>query len=233
MLPAEDDAVLQFAQSILLVASALFPIVDPIGGSPVFLSLTLNYDTKTRRLLSGRIAINSFILLVASFAIGSHVLSFFGISLPVVQVGGGMVVVAAGWALLKKKDETDRDAVGRTVSGTNVLRDAFYPLTLPLTVGPGSISIAITLGANEPHHLGADLLAILAAAIGCAFLAATIYLCYAFADRLAAVMGPTGTNVIVKLSSFLLVCIGVQIIWNGVSQLLRSLSAFAGPAMTH
>ncbi len=144
-----------------------------------------------------------------------------------------MVVVAAGWALLKKKDETDRDAVGRTVSGTNVLRDAFYPLTLPLTVGPGSISIAITLGANEPHHLGADLLAILAAAIGCAFLAATIYLCYSFADRLAAVMRPTGTNVIVKLSSFLLVCIGVQITWNGVSQLLRSLPAFAGPAMTH
>jgi len=223
--------VLQLAQSILLVVSALFPIVDPIGGSPVFLSLTLNYDRKTRRLLSRRIAINSFILLVTSFAIGSHVLSFFGISLPVVQVGGGMVVVAAGWALLKKKDEDDRNAVGRTVSGTDVLRDAFYPLTLPLTVGPGSISIAITLGANQTHHFGASLLAILAAAVGCAFLAATIYLCYAFADRLAAVMGPTGTNVIVKLSSFLLVCIGVQIIWNGVSQLLSSLPVFAGSAM--
>ncbi|HTR24137.1 MAG TPA: MarC family protein [Terriglobales bacterium] len=224
---------LQFAQSILLVASALFPIVDPIGGSPVFLSLTLNYDTKTRKLLSRRIAINSFILLVASFAIGSHVLSFFGISLPVVQVGGGLIVVAAGWALLKKKDETDRDAVGRTVSSMDVLRDAFYPLTLPLTIGPGSISIAITLGANEPHHIGAGLLAILAAAIGSAFLAASIYLCYAFADRLAAVMGPTGMNVIVKLSSFLLVCIGVQIVWNGVSQLLRSLPQIAGPGMPH
>lgn len=224
---------LQLAQSILLVVSALFPIVDPIGGSPVFLSLTLNYDTKTRRLLSRRIAINSFILLLASFAIGSHVLSFFGISLPVVQVGGGMVVVAAGWALLKKKDEDDRNAVGRTVSGTDVLRDAFYPLTLPLTVGPGSISIAITLGANQTHHFEESLLAILSAAIGCAFLSVTIYLCYAFADRLAAVMGPTGMNVIVKLSSFLLVCIGVQIIWNGVSQLLRSLPAFAGSAMAH
>jgi multiple antibiotic resistance protein len=225
--------VLQLAQSILLVVSALFPIVDPIGGSPVFLSLTLNYDAKTRRLLARRIALNSFILLVASFAIGSHVLSFFGISLPVVQVGGGMVVIAAGWALLKKKEDNDRDAVGRTVSGTDVLRDAFYPLTLPLTIGPGSISIAITLGANEPHHFGAGLLAILAAAIGSAFLAATIYLSYAFADRLAAVIGPTGMNVIVKLSSFLLVCIGVQIVWNGVSQLLRSLPVFAGPAMTH
>ena len=88
---------LRIAQSILLVVSALFPIVDPIGGSPVFLSLTLNYDTKTRRLVARRIAINSFILLVASFSIGSHILSFFGISLPVVQVGGGMIVIATGW----------------------------------------------------------------------------------------------------------------------------------------
>jgi multiple antibiotic resistance protein len=92
-------------------------------------------------------------------------------------------------------------------------------------VGPGSISVAITLGANEPHHLRANLLAILAAAIGSAFIAATIYLCYAFADRLGAVMGPTGMNVMLKLSAFLLVCIGVQILWNGASQLLNALPA--------
>ncbi len=134
---------IQAAKSILLVVSALFPIVDPIGGAPVFLSLTLNYDRDTRRLLARRIAMNSFILMLASFAIGSHVLSFFGISLPVVQVGGGMIVVSAGWALLKQKDENEREAVERSVSGRDVLRDAFYPLTLPLTVGPGSISVAI------------------------------------------------------------------------------------------
>jgi multiple antibiotic resistance protein len=215
---------IQIAESILLVVSALFPIVDPIGGSPVFLSLTLNYDTKTRRLLARRIAINSFILLVASFAVGSHVLSFFGISLPVVQVGGGMIVVATGWAMLKQSTENDRKTVERTVSSADVFRDAFYPLTLPLTVGPGSISVAITLGANAPHNLGANLLSILAAVIGSAFVAATIYLCYAFADRLALVLGPTGTNVILKLTSFLLVCIGVQIFWNGVSQLIRTLA---------
>jgi multiple antibiotic resistance protein len=225
--------VLHIAQGILLVVSALFPIVDPIGGSPVFLSLTLHYDTKTRRLLARRIAINSFILLVASFSIGSHVLSFFGISLPVVQVGGGMIVIATGWAMLKDRDENDRDAVGRTVSGTDVLRNAFYPLTLPLTVGPGSISVAITLGANEPRHLGGNLLALLAAAIGSAFVAVTIYLCYGFANRLAVVMGPTGMNVIVKLSAFLVVCIGVQIVWNGASQLLASLPPVAGPAIPH
>ncbi len=215
---------IQIAESILLVVSALFPIVDPIGGSPVLLSLTLNYDAKTRRLLARRITINSFILLVASFAVGSHVLSFFGISLPVVQVGGGMVVVATGWAMLKQSTENDRKTVERTVGSADVFRDAFYPLTLPLTVGPGSISVAITLGANTPHNLGGNLLSILAAVIGSALVAVTIYLCYAFADRLALVLGPTGTNVILKLTSFLLVCIGVQIFWNGVSQLIRALA---------
>lgn len=218
---------IQAAKNVLLVISALFPIVDPIGGAPVFLSLTLNYDRDTRRLLARRIAFNSFVLMVASFAVGSHVLSFFGISIPVVQVGGGMIVTAAGWALLKQQDQNDRDTVGRTVNRTDIFHDAFYPLTLPLTVGPGTISIAITLGANEPHNLKAGLIGIAAAVVGSAFVAATIYLSYAFADRLTVVLGPTGTNVIVKLTSFLLVCIGVQIVWNGVSQLLRSLPVSA------
>ena len=211
------------AKSVLLVISALFPIVDPIGGSPIFLSLTRDYLPQTRRLLARRIAIDSFILLVASFAIGSHVLSFFGISLPVVQVGGGLIVISIGWAMLNQKDEDERGAVRRNVSCNDALKDSFYPLTLPLTVGPGSISVAITLGANEPAKLGPNLLALLAAAIGSALVAVTIYLCYGFADRLSAVMGPTGMKVILKLTAFLLVCIGVQILWNGASQLVSSL----------
>jgi multiple antibiotic resistance protein len=222
---------IQAAKSILLVVSALFPIVDPIGGSPVFLLLTRGYAPETRRVLSRRIAMNSFVLLIASYTIGSHVLSFFGISIPVVQVGGGLVVISAGWALLNQKDGGDRDKVTTTVPCTDALNQAFYPLTLPLTVGPGSISVAITLGANETtHNLEANLLMLLAAAIGCAFVAATIYPCYAFADRLASAMGPAGMNVILRLSSFLLVCIGVQIFWNGASNLLASLPQIVGLA---
>jgi multiple antibiotic resistance protein len=97
-----------------------------------------------------------------------------------------------------------------------------------LTVGPGSISVAITLGANATQRLGANLLAILAAAIGSAFVAATVYLCYGYGDRLASKLGATGTNVILKLTAFLLVCIGVQIFWNGASKLLSSLPQFGG-----
>ena len=206
------------------MVSALFPIVNPIGGSPVFLLLTQDYSRESRKLLARRVAMNSFTLLIVSMAVGTHILSFFGISLPVVQVGGGLIVVSTGWAMLTRSDQVDRGQVHQTVTTQDVLKNAFYPLTLPLTVGPGSISIAITLGANEPRHLGANVLALIPAAIGAALIALTIYLCYGYADRLAAAIGQSGMNVILRLSSFLLVCIGVQIFWNGLSALVKTLN---------
>ena len=212
------------AKSILLMVSALFPIVNPIGGSPVFLLLTQDYSRESRKLLARRVAMNSFILLIVSMAVGTHILSFFGISLPVVQVGGGLIVVSTGWAMLTRSDQVDRGQVHQTVTTQDVLKNAFYPLTLPLTVGPGSISIAITLGANEPRHLGANVLALISAAVGAALIALTIYLCYGYADRLAAAIGQSGMNVVLRLSSFLLVCIGVQIFWNGLSALVKTLN---------
>ncbi len=215
-------------KSVLLIVSALFPIVNPLGGSPVFLSLTADFTRQSRKLLAWRVALNSFVLLIASFAIGTHVLSFFGISLPVVQVGGGLLVISTGWAMLLQKDDDERRSVRRDDCGTESFSDAFYPLTLPLTVGPGSISIAITLGANEPRHFGPNLLAILSAIIGSAIIALSIYLCYGFADRIAAAVGPGGMKVILRLYAFLLVCIGVQIFWNGASTLLKSLPPIAG-----
>jgi len=211
------------AKNILLIVSALFPIVNPIGGSPVFLLLTQEYSTESRKLLARRVAMNSFILLIVSVVVGTHILSFFGISLPVVQVGGGLIVVSTGWAMLTRSDQVDRGQTHQAVTQQGILKNAFYPLTLPLTVGPGSISIAITLGANEPRHLGGNILAIVAAAIGAALIAVTIYVCYGYADRLAAAVGPNGMNVILRLSSFLLVCVGVQIFWNGLSVLIKTL----------
>lgn len=219
------DAVLEAAKTTILFISALFPIVNPLGGSPIFLLLTRDYSEPERKLLSQRIAMNSFILLVASFVVGTHILTFFGISLPVVQVGGGLVVISTGWAMLEQKDEDEKSRTHREMNPRDISRHAFYPLTLPLTVGPGSISIAITLGANVPQHFRPNMLAIVAAVIGSAVIAVSIFLCYGFADQLARLLGPTGMSVILRLSSFLLVCIGVQILWNGASALLRSLPA--------
>jgi multiple antibiotic resistance protein len=204
-----------------LVLSALYPIVDPLSGSPIFLALTKEYSPEVRRALSRRIAFNSFFLMIGSYFIGSHVLGFFGVSLPVVQVGGGLVVVAIGWKMLMQRDEPG-DAARKSVQPQDVFRRAFYPLTLPLTVGPGSISVAITLGANSTHRYGVHILIILAALVSTALIGVSIFLCYGFADRLARMLGETAMTVIIRLSSFLLVCIGVQIMWNGVSALLSS-----------
>jgi multiple antibiotic resistance protein len=218
---------LQAAKTTLLFVSALFPIVNPLGGSPIFLVLTREYSGQSRMLLAQRIALNSFILLIVSFFIGTHILAFFGISLPIVQVGGGLIVISTGWAMLKQKDDNRSEGVHHSVDQQDIFSNAFYPLTLPLTVGPGSISVAITLGANAPRHLDQDIGAIVAAIIGSALVAFSVFIFYGFADRLATVVGATGMSVIMRLSSFLLVCIGVQILWNGVESLLRTLPAFA------
>src|SRR5712664_3090348 len=224
ILSSPGGPLLEAAKSVLLILSALFPIVNPVGGSPVFLALTREYPASTRRILARQVAMNSFVLLIASFLVGSHILDFFGISIPVVQVGGGLIVISNGWAMLKSKEEVDRGRdVQKKVNFQDISRSAFYPLTLPLTVGPGSISMAITLGANEPRHLGPNLYAILAAIIASALVAVSIYLCYGVADRLAAIIGENGMSIMLRLSSFLLVCIGVQILWNGVKALLLSL----------
>jgi multiple antibiotic resistance protein len=211
-------------RNIFLIVSALFPIVDPLGGSPIFLSLTRDYRPAGRRALSRQIAVNSFFLMLGSYLIGTHILKFFGISLPAVQVGGGLIVISTGWALLKRKDDDERDKVHASTHQQENFHQAFYPLTLPLTVGPGSISVAVTLGANA-SHAGFNIFAILAAIVGTAVIALSIFLSYGFADRLARILGVTGMTVILRLTSFLLVCIGVQIVWNGVSAFLASLPA--------
>lgn len=210
----------------LLVFSALFPIVDPLTGSPIFLALTAGDPPEMRRALSWRVALDSLVLMVGSYFIGAHVLNFFGVSLPVVQVGGGLVVIAMGWGMLMAKEEV-HDTARTSMPTEDVFARAFYPLTLPLTVGPGSISVAIALGANSTHRYGFHVPVIVAALIAMVVIAVTIVLCYGFADRLARMLGRTAMTVIVRLSSFLLVCIGVQIMWNGISALLSSVQFHA------
>ncbi|HUJ09016.1 MAG TPA: MarC family protein [Verrucomicrobiae bacterium] len=207
--------------TLLVILSALFPIVDPLSGSPIFLALTKECSLSMRRAIARRVAWDSFFLMTASYFIGSHVLGFFGVSLPVVQVAGGMVVVGVGWMLLMEKDGSP-DVSNGTVKPQDPLRQAFYPLTLPLTVGPGSISVAVTLGANATRHYGIHITIITAALLGTGLIALSVYFCYGFAERLARMLGETATSIIIRLSSFLLLCIGVQIVWNGLGALLSS-----------
>jgi multiple antibiotic resistance protein len=213
------------AKYTLLVVGALFPIVNPLGNTPIFLSLTRGLSSKGRKALARMIAINGLILILASIFIGTHILAFFGISLPVVQVAGGLVVISTGWALLRAPnddDSTDSGGSHRECNETNYSRQAFYPLTLPLTVGPGTIATAITVGANRPEGSEWRWPLIVGMLLGAVLIAASIHISYRFAERIGRTLGDSGMNVIIRLSSFILVCIGVQILWNGLSTLLRT-----------
>jgi len=214
----------ELAKNTLLVIGALFPIVNPIGNTPIFLSLTRGLSGSGRAVLARMIAVNGLILILTSIFIGTHILAFFGISLPVVQVGGGLVVISTGWTLLRQPNEDGDDDNGerKECNEADFARQAFYPLTLPLTVGPGSISVAITVGANRPEGSEWHWPLIGGMLLGSVVIAVSIYLSYRFAERLGRTLGDSAMNVVIRMSSFILLCIGVQIMWNGVSTLLRT-----------
>jgi len=216
--------------SVLLVYAGLFPIINPIGGAPIFLSLTRHCSDVERRVMAGRVAISSFFLLLASLLVGSYVLEFFGISLPAVRVAGGLVVTSFAWQLLQAGSIGEDQ---RSAHGAERPIDAFYPLTMPLTVGPGSISVAITLGSHRPvPPAGMFNFALLVggAVAGLVAIALTIFLSYRFAERIIAVLGPRGTSVMIRLSAFILLCIGVEILWHGCSGFLDLAKAAASGA---
>ncbi|MFZ0314102.1 MAG: MarC family protein [Candidatus Korobacteraceae bacterium] len=213
----------EITRNVLLIFAALLPIVNPLGMAPIFAEMTLGYPDAVRRTVAFRVAVNGVALLVASLFAGSYILQFFGISLAAVQVGGGLVVTFAGWRILnKKEDMSDRQA--SAPNNQELLSQAFYPLTMPLTVGPGSIAVALTLGSNLHEERRLQLIfSVLTAMVGILLIGIAIYLCYRFSEGLQRLLGPNGTSILIRLSAFIVVCIGIQIMFNGLEDFYRVL----------
>lgn len=211
-----------FARTGLVALAALLPITNPPGNAPIFLSLTRGMDEPARRAMARRVGLNCLVLLVAAAYVGNYVLAFFDISLAVVRVGGGLLVAATAWRLLAAEGEAGGDAPGATRQATaeEVAGRAFYPLSFPITVGPGSISIAITLGASLPATGSQRLWSSLGLAAGIWVASVAIWLAYRYASHLVRLLGASGTAVFLRLSAFILLCIGVQICWDGLAELL-------------
>jgi multiple antibiotic resistance protein len=207
--------------------TALFSIVNPLSGAFIFFGATRELDPKFRAATARWIAIYSFIIVAASLYIGANVLGFFGVSLPVLRVAGGIIVAAAGWRMLNAPDVTEQrrsETPEPKSMDVQPSRLAFYPLTMPLTTGPGTISVAISLGAGRPSGLHVSLLAFFVETLAAtALLSILIYGFYRNSPRIARLIGVTGTTIVVRLSAFLLFCIGIQIAWNGLSELLGKL----------
>ena len=223
-MPALADDLRQFLESMLLALATLLPIVNPLGAAPLYLAKTVDLTKSEHAGLASRVAINCFLLLIASLLIGAYVLDFFGISVPVVQVAGGLLVCSLAWSLLHQPDEPldGVQDVASPVKRPDLRTRAFYPLTMPLIVGPGSISVAITLGANQSHAFRPLVVNTLGHVLAAFLVAVTIFVTLRYAEAILRRFGPTGTAVILRLSAFILLCIGVQIIWNGVSALWQA-----------
>lgn len=215
---------IEAVEVVTLVFGALVSIMNPPGSVPLFLASTAGCSRDLRRTLARRIAVNVFVILVVSMFVGSHILAFFGLSLPVVQVAGGLLIISIGWTLLNTREAEPEEVSATTWTPDQVAARAFYPLTLPLTVGPGSISIAITLGANTAQVGVSRVVQFPAMVMGVAAIALSVYLCYRYAEDIARLLGRTGTSVFLRLSAFIALCVGVQILWNGVSALVTGLA---------
>ena len=207
----------------LLAFPALLSIINPLGGAFVFLGATQQFTPEMRTQLARWVAIYSFIILNASLYIGAYVLQFFGISMPVLRVAGGIVIAMSGWRMLYADDEAPQESALKVAGTEDVSRRAFFPFTMPLTTGPGTIAVAIALGSSRPNGAEKILMFVLAELLTTALLSVLIYLCYRYSDRVSRAVGPTGTTIIVRLSAFLLFCIGVQVLWTGAAELLTTL----------
>jgi len=216
----------QFIESTLLALAALLPIVNPLGAAPVYLAKTVDLTPTEHADLSRRVAINCFLLLLASLLVGAYVLDFFGLSVPIVQVAGGLVVCSLAWSLLNQPDEPVEwvHEAAKPLTRPDLRTRAFYPLTMPLTVGPGSLSVAITIGANQSQSVRSLIVNSAAHATGILIVSIAVFVVLRYADTIMRRLGPTGTAVLMRLSAFILLCIGVQITWNGVSALWRTLA---------
>jgi multiple antibiotic resistance protein len=210
--------------------SALLPVVNPLGSALVFLGLVGVVPPEIYRSLARRIAINTILFFAVIELLGSTLLSFFGISLPIMQVAGGFVLAAMGWSLLNEKDaQSTVEAAQQEVKSNEDARKnsleqgTFYPLTFPVTAGPGCIVVMLTLSAHgSKKMISEDVLAHVGLLIAVIVLSGLVYVCYAYAPQITRKISPSTAHGILRVVAFILLCIGVQIAWNGAASLLAT-----------
>ena len=239
-----------FWSSFVLSFTALLPLINPLGSALVFVGLVGDASAAIYKTLARRIFVNTVVFLVTIELLGSAILNFFGLSLPIVQLAGGLVVAAIGWSLLNQSDAPAMNEEQRTAAQAQVASSTkkavaearaeasaprpdeeslamktFYPFTFPITAGPGTIVVMLTLSAHASSggvvtskvfgHLG-----VFAAVLA---MCGLVYVCYAYAPALTRQIAPNTVHGILRVIAFILLCIGAQIAWHGVAALVATL----------
>lgn len=210
--------------AFLLAFPALFSIVNPIGASLIFNEVTSGYSREDRAKLATRISLYALLVLLGSLWLGSYILNFFGISLGALRVAGGLVVAIRAWGMLMAPEALEDRKAGDAAMAKGSPDDvAFFPLTMPFTTGPGSISVAVALSSQRPVDGPGTASFFIGASLAALCMAAVVWLSYRSADRMMKLIGTAGARVMSRLVALLLLCIGVQIISTGLESLITPL----------
>lgn len=202
----------------LTTFAALFAICNPLGNAAIFLSITEGEKSALRQQQALKGCIYMLAILLAFFFFGQAIMSFFGLSLPGIRIAGGLVIVKIGFGLLapKQVDTHSPEEHAEAVAKSDI---AFSPLAMPLLAGPGSIATVIGLTAAKTSQsawaYGEMLGAIIAVVLVC-------WVILANSERLLGLLGVNGANALTKIMGFILLCIGVQLLIDGVMQLVKT-----------
>ena len=209
---------------VIYTFMAILPISNPIGMAPIFLELTSDYSKTIRHKAALAVGSYCFFLITGILLVGPLIIAFFGISIPIIQLAGGLLVCHTTWGMLNVQPKVSRAEVKESDAQKSASDIAFFPLTMPLTVGAGSIAMTMAIASDiERTALLPSVVDYLSAIAGILGVSLTILICYRFADKIFHKLGTTGTNVVTKLSAFIILAVGVNIIWDGVRTLILNL----------
>ncbi len=194
---------------------ALFPITNPVGVVPIFYSLTANTSQRQRLQQAKKVALNASTIMAFFFLTGQAILDFWGISLGVLQIAGGLLIARTAWTFA----ETDRPQSVPNSSDTAQPKDiALIPMAIPLISGPGAIGLVIGLAAQDPqwsNYLGGLL--------GIFMLGITLYICLVWGEILVKVFGKSGIRVMNQVLGFFILAVSIQLLADGIFTLLHEL----------
>lgn len=210
---------------IPMVIVALFPVVNPVGSAIVIFGMTGNVDNEQWKTVSRKISLYVFFMLAFFFLFGSYILKMFGITVPVVQLAGGLVLASIGWTTLNQKEDGKAAEAGNLDQVQSSLEaKIFYPYTFPITVGPGCLAVVLTLSAHldrsDRFLVPVEKIAVL---VGIFVISVLTYLCYAHLKSIVRRLSSSGALALSKIIAFFVLCIGVGIAWAGYQALLMQM----------
>jgi multiple antibiotic resistance protein len=194
--------------------SSVFFLVDPFAAVPSFLSMTAHDDARHRRRTARRAALTCFFVLTGFAAAGGFIFKLFGLTLPALEIGGGIILLLVGLEMLQAKRSATQESRPETEEGEQKEDPGILPLGVPMLAGPGAISTVMVL--MGPHFVVWRAVPV--------FLAITVtcllsYLVLAAAERVRSALGETGIRIMMRLMGLLLTAIAVQFMINGLVHL--------------